>query len=266
MKSFILHKDSLLILDELTDEQAGKLFKAISNYQNGIETDLDFGLRMAFAPFKNQFVRDLEKYNEKCERNKSNGNKGGRPKKDVENTETETNPKNPVGYFETEKTQMNPKNPNEPYNNSNNNSNNNIYIENQNLTDTDKQLEAFNSILNTNPEIKKDFEELPKPLNIDRDYYKLFIEKWNEYVLKFTDRKTGISELTPNEKSQLKSINRPIKEISEGLFILFSQNDKETLPQCWTRPTHFLKQEQFLKYFEDAQNFKLTKKITQFHK
>jgi hypothetical protein len=142
----------------------------------------------------------------------------------------------------------------------------NIYIENQNLTDTDKQLEAFNNVLNTNPEIKKDFEELPKSLNIDADYYKLFIEKWNEYVLKFTDRKTGISELTPFEKSQLKSINRPIKEISEGLFVLFSQNDKETLPQCWTRPTHFLKQEQFLKYFEDAQNFKITKKITQFHK
>jgi hypothetical protein len=142
----------------------------------------------------------------------------------------------------------------------------NIYIENENLTDTDKQLQAFNNILKTDAELKKEFEELPKPLNIDTDYYKLFIEKWNEYVLKFTDRKTGISELTPNEKSQLKSINRPIKEISEGLFILFSQNDKETLPQCWTRPTHFLKQEQFLKYYEDAQNFKITKKITQFHK
>jgi hypothetical protein len=142
----------------------------------------------------------------------------------------------------------------------------NIYSEKENLTDTDKQLNAFNNILNTNPEIKKEFEELPKPLNIDREYYKLFIQKWNEYVLKFTDRKTGISELTPNEKSQLKSINRPIKEISEGLFILFSQNDKETYPQCWTRPTHFLKQEQFLKYYEDAQNFKITKKITQFHK
>ena len=140
MKSFIIHKDSLLILEELTDEQAGKLFKAISNYQNGIETDLDFGLRMAFAPFKNQFIRDLEKYNEKCERNKSNGNKGGRPKKDVENTETQTNPKNPVGYFETEKTQTNPKNPNEPYNNSNNNSNNNSDSDSKNENNNKNDL------------------------------------------------------------------------------------------------------------------------------
>jgi hypothetical protein len=29
-KSFIIHKDSLDILDKLSDEQAGKLFKAIT--------------------------------------------------------------------------------------------------------------------------------------------------------------------------------------------------------------------------------------------
>lgn len=249
MKSFILHKDSLLILDELTDEQAGKLFKAISNYQNGIEVDLDFGLRMAFAPFKNQFVRDLERYNEKCERNKSNGNKGGRPKKD----ETEINPKNPVGYLET---QANPKNPNEPYNK--NNSNNNIYIENE--------IDIINKLLEDNKDIKEEMDNIPKPLIIDNEYYKLFINKWNEYIKKYTDRKTGILELTNYEKSQLKLINKPIKEMSEGMFILFSQDNKETLPQCWTRPTHFLKEEQFIKYFEDAQNWKITKKITQFHK
>ena len=33
-KSFILHSDSLLILDELSNEQAGILFKAIKDYQN----------------------------------------------------------------------------------------------------------------------------------------------------------------------------------------------------------------------------------------
>ena len=32
-KSFIIHKDSIEILDKLTDEQAGKLFKAIKFYQ-----------------------------------------------------------------------------------------------------------------------------------------------------------------------------------------------------------------------------------------
>ena len=101
-KSFILHIDSLSVLDELTNEQAGQLFKAIHNYQIGKDVKLDFGLKMAFLPFKNQFIRDNDKYLSIVERNKKNGSKGGRPPK------TEKNPKNLVGYLETEK------NPDEP--------------------------------------------------------------------------------------------------------------------------------------------------------
>jgi hypothetical protein len=78
---FILHLDSLSVLDELTNEQAGILFKAIKDYNLGIEPELDFAMRMAFIPFKNQFERDLEKYQSICERNKNNGSLGGRPKK-----------------------------------------------------------------------------------------------------------------------------------------------------------------------------------------
>ena len=87
-KSFLLHKDSLIILDEMTDAQAGQLFKAIKDYQNGSETNLDFGLKMAFAPFKNQFIRDNEKWQDKASVNRLNGKKGGRPKKPKETKET----------------------------------------------------------------------------------------------------------------------------------------------------------------------------------
>jgi hypothetical protein len=86
---FILHLDSLSVLDELTHEQAGILFKAIRDYNLGKEPELDFAMRMAFIPFKNQFERDLEKYNNTCERNKNNGAKGGRPKKPKETQETQ---------------------------------------------------------------------------------------------------------------------------------------------------------------------------------
>jgi hypothetical protein len=86
---FILHLDSLSVLDELTNEQAGILFKAIRDYNLGKEPELDFAMRMAFLPFKNQFERDLEKYNSTCERNKNNGSKGGRPKKAKETEKTQ---------------------------------------------------------------------------------------------------------------------------------------------------------------------------------
>ena len=57
-KSFLLHIDSLDILDELTDEEAGMLFKAIHNYQRCEELELTGLVRIAFSPFKNKFNRD----------------------------------------------------------------------------------------------------------------------------------------------------------------------------------------------------------------
>jgi hypothetical protein len=98
--SFYLHNDMLNVLDKLTDEQAGKLFKAIKNYQHGIEDELDLLLEITFMPFKNQFDRDMVKYQGVVERNKENGKKGGRPKKTQDNPkETQKNPKNPSGFL-----------------------------------------------------------------------------------------------------------------------------------------------------------------------
>mgnify|MGYP006174362993 CR=1 FL=1 len=76
-KSFILHLDSLCILDDMTLEQKGILFDAIYKYQLGIEVDLDFGMKMAFSHFKNQFIRDNEKYIQFSKKQSENGKKGG---------------------------------------------------------------------------------------------------------------------------------------------------------------------------------------------
>jgi hypothetical protein len=76
-KSFLLHIDSLDILDELTSEEAGDLFKAIKDYQNDVDSNLHGLVRIAFSPFKNQFVRDVEKYNLTCERRALAGSMGG---------------------------------------------------------------------------------------------------------------------------------------------------------------------------------------------
>jgi DNA-binding transcriptional regulator GbsR (MarR family) len=142
----------------------------------------------------------------------------------------------------------------------------NIYIENQNLTDTDKQLQAFNNILNTDAELKQEFEELPKPLNIDTDYYNQFLEKWNIYAEKYKDRKVKLSSLQSFDKQNLKTINKPIEEISKALFILFNQNN--IIETCLVTPKHFLID--FHKYYQAGLEFEKSKKqkenIIQFYK
>lgn len=105
--SFILHIDSLSVLDKMTDEQAGKLFKALHSYQKTKELpEDDLLIQVAITPFINQFSRDEKMYEERAERSRENGKHGGRPLKI-----RKKNPKNPVGYLET---QNNPEEPRKP--------------------------------------------------------------------------------------------------------------------------------------------------------
>jgi len=104
-KSFIIHKDSCEIFDDLTNEQAGILIKAIGEYQRyGVISELESGLKIVLKVFIRQFESDNEKWKKIAERNAANGSKGGRPK-------TQDNPENPVGYLGTQKTQTNPDEP-----------------------------------------------------------------------------------------------------------------------------------------------------------
>lgn len=89
-KSFLLYLDTLEILHKLTDEQAGKLLKAFLAYHSEEDFNLDPMLDLVFFSFQAQFERDLVKYKNIVERNKSNGSKGGRPKNPVK-------PKEPIG-------------------------------------------------------------------------------------------------------------------------------------------------------------------------
>ena len=79
-KSFILHKDSLSVLNKLTDEQAGKLFKSIFIYQTENILPSDGLTSIIFEPFLNQFKRDADNYKKTCEARKIAGSKGGKQK------------------------------------------------------------------------------------------------------------------------------------------------------------------------------------------
>jgi len=88
-----LHIDSLVILDKMTNEQAGQFIKLIYEYQKTGKIEVsDFAMQMAITPFLNQFERDNEKYENIVERNRGNGFKGGRPKNPKE-------PKKPNGLI-----------------------------------------------------------------------------------------------------------------------------------------------------------------------
>jgi uncharacterized phage protein (TIGR02220 family) len=79
-KSFVLHIDSLDILDDLEDEQVANLFRAIKAFQNDEEPKLDAMTKLVFLPFKNQFIRDNDKYEETRKRRAEAGSKGGKAK------------------------------------------------------------------------------------------------------------------------------------------------------------------------------------------
>lgn len=89
--SFLIYLDYEEQFNLLTDEQVGQLMRAIMKYEKTQEEPkLDGILKMAFSFIKTQLDRDREKYKERCEKNKQNGAKGGRPKKnqmDIEKTE-----------------------------------------------------------------------------------------------------------------------------------------------------------------------------------
>ncbi|HMT77897.1 MAG TPA: DUF6291 domain-containing protein [Saprospiraceae bacterium] len=131
--SFIIHTDSLTILDKLTTEQKGILFDAIYKYHLGELVELDPLMDIVFTPFKNQFDRDLLKYKKVVDRNRLNGLKGGRPK-DIDLQDDSNNPDKP------KITQQNPSGLTETQDNPNNlDSDNDSVNDNDNDSDSDSE-------------------------------------------------------------------------------------------------------------------------------
>ena len=86
-QSFLIYKSFYEPIKHLTDEELGKLFRAIYQYQLTGEIPEQSSILMAFMFFKNQFDLDNVKYDKKVEILRENGKKGGRPKKPNESKE-----------------------------------------------------------------------------------------------------------------------------------------------------------------------------------
>ena len=79
--SFVLYFDYRKHLDFLTDEECGRLFKALLDYgETKKQPELEGAALMAFSFIACQMDRDAEKYAETCRKRSESGKKGGRPK------------------------------------------------------------------------------------------------------------------------------------------------------------------------------------------
>ena len=76
--SFVLYVDSVHVVNKLSDEISGKLFKLILAYVNDENPVVDDPLlEIAFEPIKQQLKRDLKKWNSIREKRSEAGKKGG---------------------------------------------------------------------------------------------------------------------------------------------------------------------------------------------
>ena len=67
-KSFVLYTDLIEITEELTDKEAGLLFKTILRYVNDRNPEIPKEIKLAFIPIKQDLKRDLKKYEAQVER------------------------------------------------------------------------------------------------------------------------------------------------------------------------------------------------------
>ena len=104
-KSFVLYTDNWVTLKHLSNEQLGELMRMLFEYQiEGNTPEPSNPLFIAFGFIRSAMDRDLEKWNERAERARVNGLKGGRPKE------------NQDGLEETQKTQSVNSKPKKPVN------------------------------------------------------------------------------------------------------------------------------------------------------
>jgi hypothetical protein len=76
-KSFVLFNDYRETFEELTDEDAGSLIKAIFAYSDGENVELKGVLKIAFIPIKQQLDRNMEKWKDEIEKRREAGRLGG---------------------------------------------------------------------------------------------------------------------------------------------------------------------------------------------
>ena len=99
--SIIFYLSHYEVVKQLSNEQFGKLYRALFELALGNEIEIDDDIKIPFGFIKNQMIVDKSKYDNKCLKNKENGKLGGRPKQNA--IEENEKPKKPNGFSEKPK-------------------------------------------------------------------------------------------------------------------------------------------------------------------
>ncbi len=88
-KSFILYQDIEEVVDSLTDDKAGRLFKAILDYSRGEKPILSPTLMIVFIPIRQSLDRFKINYEKVSKINSANANKRwNKPQKDAKTSDS----------------------------------------------------------------------------------------------------------------------------------------------------------------------------------
>jgi len=89
-KSVLLYCDLIHTVEKMDDETAGLFFKHYLRYVNDLQPETDnLVVDIAFESVKQNLKRDLKKWEERAQKSRENGKKGGRPKKPNETKKTQ---------------------------------------------------------------------------------------------------------------------------------------------------------------------------------
>lgn len=95
-RSFVLYCDLIHTVKKMPKEKAGELFMTILSYVNDENPEIkDMVIDLVFEPIKQQLKRDLKKWEGYIEKQRENGQRGGRPKKKDKTQKTQAFSENP---------------------------------------------------------------------------------------------------------------------------------------------------------------------------
>ena len=172
-KSFVLYTDLIEITEELTNEEAGLLFKTILRYVNDLNPEIPKEIKLAFIPIRQDLKRDLKKYEAQVERITRINEERKRKKENQERNEVDTISHEVEGV------------------NVNVNVNDNVNV---NVNDISKDIVDIDSV-----EVKEFILELPTISSAKGNKYPIFqedIDKWQSVYI-------GVDVLTELKKMKL---------------------------------------------------------------